>query len=109
MTLIITLRQLIYLCHSDVLVLICLPISLIPLMLRYSNFILIMNLVGMICRASNEYAKLNKDKSPTMYSYYNEMTPDDFYKLVGIFIHLGYRKIPSSLCYDLMTLFCPRL
>ena len=48
---IITLRQLIYLCHSDVLVLICLPISLIALLLRYSNFILIMNLVGMICRA----------------------------------------------------------
>ena len=51
--------------------------------------------VGMICRASNEYAELNKDKSSTMYSYYNEMTPDDFYKLEGIFIHLGYRKIPS--------------
>ena len=36
------------------------------------------------------------------------MTPDDFYALIGIFVHLGYRKIPcyrliwtpTSLCYD---------
>ena len=46
-------------------------------------------LVGMICRASNEYAKLNKDKSPTMIVTIM-MIPNDFYKLVDIFIHLGY-------------------
>lgn len=36
------------------------------------------------------------------------MTPDNCYALVGIFVHLGYRKIPryrlmwtpTSLCYD---------
>ena len=27
------------------------------------------------------------------------MVPDDFYSLVGIFVHLGYRRIP---CYRLM-------
>lgn len=43
-----------------------------------------------------------------MYDYYKGMTREDFYKLVGIIIHLGYRKIPryhfawspSSLCFD---------
>ena len=43
-----------------------------------------------------------------MYKYYNKMSIDDFYKLVAIFIHLSYKKIPkyrlvwnsSSLCHD---------
>ncbi|XP_011402734.1 PREDICTED: piggyBac transposable element-derived protein 3-like [Amphimedon queenslandica] len=38
------------------------------------------------------------------------MVPDDFYAFIGIFIYLGYRKIPryrlmwklTSLCYDLV-------
>ena len=42
-----------------------------------------------------------------MYGYYKGMTRD-FYKLVGIIIHLGYRRFPpyhfawspSSLCFD---------
>ena len=40
------------------------------------------------------------------------MTPDDFNALVGIFVHLGYCKIPhyrlmwtpTSLCYDPLIL-----
>ena len=43
-----------------------------------------------------------------MYSYYNTMCTEDFYKMVAILIHLGYKKIPryrlawksSSLCYN---------
>ena len=43
-----------------------------------------------------------------MYQYFSLMTPDDFCALVGIFVQLGYRKIPryrlmwtpTSLCYD---------
>ena len=61
-----------------------------------------------ICDATNEYAERQKDKHPVMYRYFSPMTPDDFYALVGIFVHLGYRKIPryrllwtpTSLCYD---------
>ena len=64
-------------------------------------------IVNMICDASNEYAERNKSKRRVMYSYYRSMTPD-FYKIVGILIHLGYRKIPrarlmwspTSLCYE---------
>ena len=47
-----------------------------------------------ICDATNEYAEQQKDKHPVMYRYFSPMTPDDFYALVGIFVHLGYRKIP---------------
>lgn len=49
-----------------------------------------------------------KDKKPVMYKYFQSMNSDDFYKLVAILIHFGYRRIPpcrlawstSSLCYD---------
>lgn len=65
-------------------------------------------IVVRICDATNEYAERNKEKA-VMYRYYTPMTPDDFYAFVGIFVHLGYRKIPryrlmwspTSLCYDL--------
>ena len=65
-------------------------------------------IVNMICDASNEYAERNKNKYPVMYSYFRKMEPIDFYNLVGILVHLGYRKIPrarlmwspTSLCYD---------
>lgn len=64
-------------------------------------------IVERICNATNEYAERNKEKA-VMYRYYTPMTPDDFYAFVGIFVHLGYRKIPryrlmwspTSLCYD---------
>ena len=67
-----------------------------------------LDIVQKICDATNEYAERNKDKHPVMYWYFSPMTPDDFYALVGIFVHLGYRKIPryrlmwtpTSLCYD---------
>ena len=52
------------------------------------------DIVQKICDATNEYAERNKDKHPVMYRYFSPMTPDDFYALVGIFVHLGYRKIP---------------
>ena len=66
------------------------------------------DIVEYICKASNEYAESLKEKKPTMYKYYASMTTDDFYKLVAIFIHFGYKKVPrcrlawnaSSLCYD---------
>ena len=66
------------------------------------------SIVEYICNSSNEYAELLKDTKPVMYKYYNNMSTDDFYKMVAIFIHLGYKKIPryrlawsmSSLCYD---------
>ena len=51
-------------------------------------------IVQRICDASNEYAERNKTSRPAMYRYYKQMTIEDFYALVGIFIHLGYRKIP---------------
>ena len=65
-------------------------------------------IVDVICSASNEYAERNKSNYPTMYAYFREMTPDNFYKVIGILIHLGYRKIPRprllwspiSLCFD---------
>ena len=61
-----------------------------------------------LCKASNEYAEFLKDKKPVMYKYFGGMNPDNFYKLVGILIHFGYRKIPryhlawkpSSLFHD---------
>jgi len=61
-----------------------------------------------ICRCSNEYAEANKDKKPYAYKYYKSMTKEDFYKLVGLLVRFGYRKIPqyrlawrcTSLCYD---------
>ena len=65
-------------------------------------------IVDHICQSSNEYAEAQKEKKPVMYSYYKGMTSEDLYKLLGIIIHLGYRRIPryrfawspSSLCYD---------
>jgi hypothetical protein len=61
-----------------------------------------------ICDASNEYAELKKSSRSTMYRYYKQMVPEDFYALVGVLVHLGYRKIPryrlmwspTSLCFD---------
>ena len=43
-----------------------------------------------------------------MYRYYSGMSPEDFYALVGILVHMGHRKIPryrliwnpTSLCCD---------
>lgn len=66
------------------------------------------DIVEYICKSSDEYAECHKDDKPVMYKYYDMMSTDDFYKLVAIFIHLGYKKIPkyclawnsSSLCYD---------
>ena len=65
-------------------------------------------IVDYICNSSNEYAECHKDDKPVMYKYYNNMSSEDFYKMVSIFMHLGYKKIPryrmawntSSLCYD---------
>ena len=65
-------------------------------------------IVENICKASNEYAESLKEKKPVMYKYFRSMDSDDFYKLVAILIHFGYKKIPryrlawntSSLCYD---------
>ena len=45
-----------------------------------------------------------------MYAYLWQMTPEKFYKFVGILLYLGYRKIPRprlmwsplSLCFDLV-------
>ena len=64
--------------------------------------------IQMICKASDEYAELHKDTKPVIYSYYKGMLSADLYKLIGIIVHLGYRKIPryrlawspKSLCYD---------
>ena len=64
----------------------------------------------MICDASNEHAERNKNKYTRTYSYFRKMEPSDFYSLVGIIVHLCYRKIPrarlmwspTSLCYDLL-------
>jgi len=61
-----------------------------------------------ICRCSNEYAELMKDKKPGMYRTYKGMTPEVFLRMVGMLIHFGYRKLPQykfawrrqSLCYD---------
>ena len=53
-----------------------------------------LDIVQKICDTTNEYAKLKKGKHPVMYQYFSPMTPDYFYALVGIFVHLGYRKIP---------------
>ena len=65
-------------------------------------------IVDYICNASNEYVESEKEKRPAMYCYYKSMTRNDFYKLLGVIIHLGYRRIPryrltwspASLCYD---------
>ena len=65
----------------------------------------IVEIVEYICKSSNEN---EKEKCPVMFRYYKTMTNNDFYKLLGVVIHLGYRKIPryrlawspSSLCYD---------
>ncbi len=65
-------------------------------------------IVKVICDASNEYAERNKNRYVQMYCYFRKMEPHDFYNLVGILVHLGYRKIPrarlmwspTSLCYD---------
>ena len=65
-------------------------------------------MVDYICKSSNEYAEVLKDTKPVMYKYYNNMSPVDFYKMVAILIHLGYKRIPryrlawnsTSLCYD---------
>ena len=66
------------------------------------------DIVQYICAASNESAERVKCTKPGMYKYYKGMSEDDFYKVVGILIHLGYRRIPqyrfawspSSLCFD---------
>ena len=50
-------------------------------------------IVEYICKSSDEYADCHKDDKPVM--YYDKMSIDDFYKLVAIFIHLGYKKIPK--------------
>lgn len=47
-------------------------------------------IVDYICSASNEYAESEKEKRPAMYHYYKSMTRNDFYKLLGVIIHLGY-------------------
>ena len=65
-------------------------------------------IVDYICNTSNEYAESEKEKRPAMYRYYKSMTKNDLYKLLGVIIHLGYRRIPryrlawspSSLCFD---------
>ena len=49
-----------------------------------------------ICKASNEYAESLKEKKPTMYKYYTSMTTEDFYQLVAIFIHFGYKKFRDT-------------
>lgn len=53
-----------------------------------------LDIVQKICDATNEYAERQKDKHPVMYRFFSLMTPDNFYALIGIFVHLGYRKIP---------------
>lgn len=66
------------------------------------------DIVGYICRASDEYADMLQDRRKVMYSYYKRMSPEDFYRMLAILIHFGYKKIPSyrlawskaSLCYD---------
>lgn len=66
------------------------------------------DIVQKICDSSNEYAERNKYKRPTMYRYFERMEPDKFFAVVGILIHLGYKRIPryrlmwspTSLCYD---------
>ena len=65
-------------------------------------------MVEYICKSSDEYAEIMKDKKPFMYKHYQSMSHDSFMKLLGILIHFGYRKIPQfrlawscqSLCYD---------
>ena len=44
-----------------------------------------------ICDASNQYAEVHKSKP--MYCHYSTMKAEDFYAMVGILVHLGYRKI----------------
>ena len=51
-------------------------------------------IVQKICDATNEYAERQKTKRPTMHRYFKNMIPDDFYALMRVFIHLGYRRIP---------------
>ena len=58
-----------------------------------------MEIVQSIMDASNEYAEQSKDNHPVMFQYYIRMTSEDFYLLVGVFVHMGYRKIP---CYQLI-------
>lgn len=66
------------------------------------------SIVNFICKSSDEYAELMKEKLPRMHSTYSQMNIEDFLKLLGILLHFGYRKIPryrlawkqSSLCYD---------
>ncbi len=66
------------------------------------------NIVQVIISATNEYAEKMKDVKKSMYRNFQEMTADNFFAVVGIFIHMGYRKIPryrlmwslTSLCFD---------
>ena len=51
-------------------------------------------IVQKICDATNEYAERQKTKRPTMHRYFKNMIPGDFYALMRVFIHLGYRRIP---------------
>ena len=62
-------------------------------------------IVEYICKCSNEYAELNKDKKAVMYSYYNNMCTEDFYKMVAILIHLGYKKIPGIAWHGKVQVF----
>ena len=47
--------------------------------------------VDCICSASNEYAERNKSKYPTMYAYLRQMTPEKFYKFIGIHCTTAFR------------------
>ena len=66
------------------------------------------DIVAYICKASDEHADLLQDRRKVMYKYYKGMSPEDFYKMVALLIHFGYKKIPhyrvawskTSLCYD---------
>jgi len=66
------------------------------------------DIVGYICRASDEYVALLQDRRKVMHKYYKRMTPEDFFRMVALLIHFGYKKIPSyrlawskaRLCYD---------
>ena len=59
------------------------PLGLFQLL--FSNTV-----IDSICRCSSEYSEIMKNKRPGMYKYYNGMTREDFLKLVGVIIHLGY-------------------
>ena len=49
------------------------------------------DIMNYIYKASNEYAESLKDKRTVTYEDYKSMKPVDFFKVVGILIHLGYK------------------